>query len=86
MDQFLKYGRVRRAILGVSISDVRPADARAAGLNTISGALVGGVTDEGGARAAGLQPGDVITAVNSQPIGASRCCSAPCTATSPGRR
>jgi serine protease Do len=69
MDQFLKYGRVRRAILGVSISDVRPADARAAGLNTISGALVGGVTDEGGARAAGLQPGDVITAVNNRPIG-----------------
>jgi serine protease Do len=69
MDQFLKYGRVRRAILGVSISDVRPADARAAGLNTISGALVGGVTDEGGARAAGLQPGDVITAVNDRPIG-----------------
>jgi serine protease Do len=69
MEQFLKYGRVRRAILGVSIADVRPADARAAGLSTISGALVGGVTDDGGARAAGLQPGDVITSVNGQQIG-----------------
>ncbi len=68
MDQFLKYGRVRRAILGVQIADVRPADARAAGLSTITGALVSGVTEEGGARAAGLQPGDVITAVNGQQI------------------
>jgi serine protease Do len=69
MDQFLKYGRVRRAILGVQIADVRPADARAAGLSTISGALVGGLTDEGAARQAGLQPGDVITSVNGQTIG-----------------
>ena len=68
MDQFLKYGRVRRAILGVAINDVRPADARAAGLNTISGALVASVTDDGGARAAGLEAGDIITAVNGQPI------------------
>jgi serine protease Do len=69
MEQFLRYGRVRRALLGVSISDVRPDDARAVGLSTISGALVGSVTDAGGAQAAGLQPGDVITAVNGQPIG-----------------
>jgi serine protease Do len=68
MDQILKYGRVRRALLGVSINDVRAADAQAAGLREIRGALVGSVSDSGGARAAGLQPGDVILAVDQQPI------------------
>jgi serine protease Do len=68
MDQFLKYGRVRRALLGVTISDVRAADARAAGLTEIRGALVGSVTEEGGAGAAGLRAGDIILSVDSQPI------------------
>jgi serine protease Do len=68
MEQFLRYGRVRRAILGVAIADVRPDDARAAGLSTITGALVQSVSEEGGARAAGLQAGDVITTVNGQAI------------------
>ena len=68
MEQILRYGRVRRAILGVTISDVTPADARAAGLTQIRGALVGSVTNEGGARGAGLQPGDVITGVDGQPV------------------
>ena len=68
MDQFLRYGRVRRALLGVTIGDVRGADAQAAGMREIRGALVGSVTDDGGARAGGLQAGDVILSVDSQPI------------------
>jgi serine protease Do len=68
MEQFLKYGRVRRAILGVGINDVRAADAQAAGLREIRGALVGSVQEDGGARAAGLQPGDIILSVDNQPI------------------
>ncbi|GJG86513.1 hypothetical protein tb265_16940 [Gemmatimonadetes bacterium T265] len=68
MDQFLKYGRVRRALLGVAITDVKAADAQAAGLSQIRGALVQSVSDGSGARAAGLQPGDIITAVDGQPV------------------
>ncbi len=68
MDQFLKYGRVRRAILGVTIQDVKPADARAAGLTQIRGVLVGSVEPGSGAAGAGLQPGDIITAVDGQPV------------------
>ncbi len=68
MDQFLKYGHVRRALLGVTISDVKPADARVAGLTQIRGALVGSVEPSSGAAKAGLQPGDIITAVDGEPI------------------
>jgi serine protease Do len=69
MNEFRKYGRVRRAILGVSIQDVGPADAQAAGLQEIRGALVGGFSsDSSPAKRAGVKPGDIILAVDKHPI------------------
>ncbi|HKV51184.1 MAG TPA: PDZ domain-containing protein, partial [Gemmatimonadaceae bacterium] len=70
MDDIIKYGHVRRAILGVSITDVTPADAQAAGLKDIHGALVGGKAPDGPSPAtdAGMEPGDVITAIDGQQI------------------
>ena len=70
MADIIQYGRVRRAILGVSIQDLRPEDAQAAGLKEIRGALVGGSTpgQESPAAKAGIEAGDVIVAINGQPI------------------
>jgi serine protease Do len=72
MDDFIKYGHVRRAVLGVSITDVDAGEARVAGLkNDIHGALVGGFTDDGGANPsekAGVEVGDVITSVDGQSV------------------
>jgi serine protease Do len=69
MNELLKYGRVRRAILGVSIQDVGPADAQAAGLKEIRGALVGGYSnDNSPAKQAGIKPGDIILDVDGHPI------------------
>ncbi len=69
MDDLIKHGRVRRAVLGVSINEVRPEDAQAAGLNEIRGALIGGFTgDDSPAEKAGIEPGDVIVAVNGQQV------------------
>ncbi len=66
MTDLIQYGRVRRAILGVSISDLRPEDAQAAGIKEIRGALVGGGRpgQDSPAEKAGIEAGDVIVAID----------------------
>ena len=70
MDDIITYGRVRRAVLGVSIAEVEPADARAAGLTEIRGAKIGGFdpVDDSPAKRAGLEPGDIIIAAQGQRV------------------
>src|SRR6059036_2910491 len=69
MDQLVKTGRVERAVMGVSIHDARQEDADAVGLKQIGGVVVDSYTsDDSPARKAGIQPGDVIVAVDGQPV------------------
>ena len=70
MADIIQYGRVRRAILGVSIQDLRPEDAQAAGIKDIRGALVGGATpgSDSPAAKAGIEAGDVIVAIDGQQV------------------
>ena len=69
-DDLIRYGRVRRPILGVNIREVSVEDAELYKLPTVSGVLVqdfpGDVDSP--ARRAGLRAGDVIVAVNGQPV------------------
>src|SRR5881398_2656652 len=69
MDQLVKTGRVERAVMGVAIHDARQEDADAVGLKQISVVVVDSYTsDDSPARKAGIQPGDVIVAVDGQPV------------------
>ncbi len=68
MDQIALHGQVTRAYLGVRIQEVSPAIAKAIGLDGPKGALVSDVTANSPAEKAGLQSGDVITAVNGKPV------------------
>ncbi len=66
----VKYGKVRRAVLGVTIQDVDAIDAKAAGLSTISGAKIGGFDPENDspAKRAGAEVGDIIVSAGGHPI------------------
>ncbi len=68
MDDLISYGKVRRAVIGVRISDAGPEDAKAAGLDRVTGVLISGYNDEESpAKAAGIQAGDVIVAADGRP-------------------
>ena len=63
MDDLVKYGRVRRAVLGVRINEVTPADARAAGLSEIRGIKIEAFDPDAStspSARAGIEVGDVV--------------------------
>jgi Do/DeqQ family serine protease len=64
MDQLIKYGQVKRGVLGVNIYDVTPDVAKEFGLADASGALVAGVTQGSAADRAGVKTGDIIVSIN----------------------
>lgn len=68
MDQIAVHGQVTRGYLGVTIQEVSPAIAKAIGLDGPRGAMVSDVTPNSPAQRAGLQSGDVITALNGKPV------------------
>src|SRR5262245_6945909 len=68
MDQLVKYGSVKRGLLGVSMYTVTPDIAQSLGLANAQGALVSQVVDGSAADKAGIHTGDVITSVNGQPV------------------
>ncbi len=70
-DQLKTAGKVTRGWLGLSLQEVTHDLARSFGLEQPRGALVADVDANGPAKAAGLQPGDVILAANGKPISTS---------------
>ncbi len=71
MEQLLEYGEVRRGRLGISIQDVTPDLAAALKLASAEGAVVTQVEVGSSAERAGLEPGDVILAVDGKPVAGS---------------
>jgi Do/DeqQ family serine protease len=57
-------GRVHRGMLGVTVQSVTADMAETLKLDSVRGALVNGVQPDGPAAKAGIEKGDVITAVN----------------------
>jgi len=69
MDQIIQHGKVDRAALGVTVRNVTPNDAAYVGLPDVRGVVI---EDYGGERSpaklAGLEPGDIIVAVDGKPV------------------
>jgi serine protease Do len=69
MNDLIKFGTVKRAVVGVSLNEVTPEDAQAAGMKEIRGAKVIDFTnDESPAKRAGVEIGDIIVAADGKPI------------------
>ena len=67
-DQIVATGRAAHARLGVSVQDLNQPLAESLGLSRPDGALIVQVGADSAAATAGLKPGDVVTAVDDQPM------------------
>lgn len=68
VDAIQRDGRVIRGWIGLTPDELTPAEAEALGLDSEIGILLANVIEGGPAAAAGLQAGDVILAINGEPI------------------
>lgn len=67
-EQIRETGRVRRGEMGASTQTLTPTLAAGLGLDRTEGVLVSDVAADSGAARGGLQPGDVIVAVDGKPM------------------
>ena len=68
MEEIIEHGRPRRGWLGVEAQSITPQIARALELKNTTGVVVVGVVRGGPAHNAGLQPGDVLIAIDGKKI------------------
>jgi len=68
MKQLVAHGKVSRGSLGLQTQDITPRIARMLGLKNSNGVVVTGVAPGSSADKAGVQIGDVITAVDDKPL------------------
>jgi serine protease Do len=66
--QLIQGGKVTRGYMGATIQNVTPEIADSLGITGKKGALVAEIVPGGPADKAGLQPGDVVLALNGQPV------------------
>lgn len=68
MKQIVEEGQVIRGWLGIEAQDLTPALAESFGLDAVRGMLIAGILRGGPADKAGLEPGDVILAIDGEEI------------------
>jgi Do/DeqQ family serine protease len=68
VSDFMKYGKIQRAYLGVYYTEIDNDLARDKGLNSLNGVYVNNVVEGGSADAAGIKAGDVITAIQGKQV------------------
>lgn len=64
LDDLLKYGEVKRAVLGVQIQDITAELADEKGLKEIKGVYIPELVEDGAAAKGGVKKGDVILKIN----------------------
>lgn len=67
-DDFIKFGRVKRGLIGITFRELSPAVAKELEINEVNGLHVSEVVPKGAADEAGIKAGDVITKLDGRTI------------------
>jgi serine protease Do len=68
VDDFMLFGTVQRAFIGISPRDIDGRFAREEGLKEVRGVFIANVSDNGAAKSAGIKDGDIILDINGMPV------------------
>jgi S1-C subfamily serine protease len=68
VEDFMKYGKLQRAYLGVYFREIDEQLARDKGLNDLRGVYIDDVISGGSAEKAGIHKGDVIVRIQNKPV------------------
>src|SRR5690606_17829114 len=67
-DDFIKFGRVKRGLIGITFTELNPATAKELEIDDVNGLYIRDVVDNGAAKEAGLKEGDIITKLDGRTI------------------
>jgi serine protease Do len=67
-EQLRKEGHIHRGTIGVVAQDINPVMSQGLGLNRHPGVILSDVLPHGAAEAAGLEPGDVVLAIDGREV------------------
>jgi serine protease Do len=65
---FVEYGAVQRAYIGVTINELNAEFVKQNGIDEIKGVYVNSISENGGAHDAGIKPGDIIMAIENTEV------------------
>lgn len=72
MQDLIEHGRVIRGWLGIETQDLTPRLAESFGLDSRQGVIIAGIFRNGPAHQAGIQPGDILIAINGEEVNSAR--------------
>ncbi len=71
VNDFVDFGEVKRALLGISMQDMSSELAHERGIRDVKGVYVSDVLKEGAAYKSGIKESDVILSINGKPVNSS---------------
>ncbi|MGV3763693.1 PDZ domain-containing protein, partial [Parapedobacter sp.] len=67
-DDFIKFGRVKRGLIGITFRELNPAAAEELEISDVNGLYIIDVVEDGAAKEAGLKAGDIVTKLDGRTI------------------